>query len=138
MDDADDDEGRHEAVNMFVELYHLLEGTGWYEHTGDWDFHLGVLLEDGREENHFGDGAMIDMALEDGTTPEHEGYSGDETRHFLRIEVGYFLDEETYTERVAAHPFDEFLLPDEKRDEEIAVWLIPVRQIRKLTFGYCT
>jgi hypothetical protein len=136
IDDADDDEGRHMAVNMFVSLYHLLEGTGWYEHTGDWDFHLGVRLEDGREESHFGDGAMIDLALEDGTTPDHEGYSGDETRHYLRIEAPPFLDEQNYVE-VIPHPFDEYIT-DRSEDDGYFVWLIPVRQIRKLTFGYCT
>src|SRR5829696_2283582 len=52
-------EQQRKAVNAFIETLSLIEHLGWYDHTSDWDFHIGVELMDGRANTHIGDGAEI-------------------------------------------------------------------------------
>ena len=133
------DEMRRSYINAYVEIYHMLERMGWYDHTGDWDFHIGIKLNDGRQEDHFGDGASVDFVRgnsSDIDDDEQKTYNGEDDRAFLRVEAPPFLDAETFT-KLVPHAFDEFV---SSRDSYTMVtfWDIPIELISEIGFGYCT
>ena len=130
---------RRQYVHFFVVMYDLLDRTGWYDHTGDWDFHIGVVLRDGREEHHFGDGAMCGFARKDGTQDEKKAASiglSDDRDYFL-IDAPQFMDEPDYEKPVLNHPFVQFVSTVDEESGE-TVWLIPIEQISRIEFGWCS
>lgn len=111
-------EQRRKLVNSYIEFYHMLERLGWYDHTSDWDFHIGIRLNDGRSDDHIGDGATIEW---NGGADEFV-YSGADSRTAVRL-----------------HPAADESEPDplnQYRDGES--YIIPVEEIAEIGFGYCT
>lgn len=139
------DDVRLSYVNFFVETFHLLEKTGWFDHTSDWDFHVGIRLRDGREEAHFGDGTTLAIVerlamnehrqLDDAAVGSLELASGKDLALFVEAPGFFVFDGE---EAELSHAFDEFAVSGPEPQTNECVWLIPVRQIEKLTFGFCT
>jgi hypothetical protein len=90
-----------------------------------------VKLNDGRQEDHFGDGASVGLVRDaDDNGKRDMPYSGSDDRNFLRIEAMLYGE--------GAHPFDEFLVQGGGQSEQESVWLVPIEQISEIGFGYCT
>ena len=116
-------EMKQNYVNFFVEMFHLLERTGEFDHTNDWDFHVGVELWDGRKFDHFGDGAEVDLV-----NPRH-------SRAYLRITTIHFPEDG----EESLWPFHSFRVDEDNHDAaQDRIYHIPVTAIRQLAFGYCT
>ncbi len=132
IDDGADNEQIHRTVNFFVEMVQLLDRLGWYDHTSDWDFHIGVELVDGRTNNHIGDGATIEWVGE----PPTGVYGGEDPRVFVRVGPNFLYEKIELDE----DPLKEFR--NEQRftdgDGSEFYYRIPIDKIRKLTWGWCS
>lgn len=141
---ADDDrEQRMKGLEFFTQMWRLLEHQGWYDHTSDWDFHVGIRLNDGRENSHIGDGADVYGLLVQPPghrTPDGAGreYAGEDlaTDFFVSGPDVYSPDDNgLYGEE------DDDQLKEFRTDggiEGTFNYIIPVAMIQSVTFGYCT
>jgi hypothetical protein len=133
VDEGADNEQIHRTVNAFIEMFHLLERLGWYDHTSDWDFHIGVELTDGRTNNHIGDGAEIEWL---GRYVGRGDIIGlDDNRAHVKIGPNSLYEEVELEE----DPLKEFrTVTTHEGLESEYYYVIPIEKIRSLTFGYCT
>lgn len=93
-------EQRRCYVNFFIEAFHLIERTGWYEHTSDWDLIVIVEYNDGtRFESS--NGATCDW-----DKPDTLAISDDDTRNFIVNDLDTDSDAEEYPERTTIIDID--------------------------------
>lgn len=133
--DEMDLEQRRKLVNAFILYWEMLERMGWYDHTGDWDFHVGVELNTGEANDHIGDGATVDWKGQ----AEDLVYSGGDTRDTVIITGPLYVDEaddQREADALKAYRTHTPELDPNTADE--ATWEIPINKLKSLTFGYCT
>lgn len=71
-------EKRRREINFFIEAFQLVERTGWYDHTADWDLTISLTLTDGTLID-FGPGATVRWE----TAPDDLPISISDTRNVI-------------------------------------------------------
>lgn len=128
-DDASPEQ-QHRLVDFFIRMYELLERQGWYDHTSDWDFHIGLTLTDGRKNDHIGDGATIAWA----DTADPLVYGGEDVRADIIVGPNFVWEEDGETDSLKEFRFQ----VDVPVDTTEYYYRVPISMIRDLEFGYCT